>query len=254
MNEPAASSAATSKQPAEAALPPPTPVGLRILVMIVVAGLAAGLSSVAIQRTGEVFAMPEKFASFSGGNISTEDQQAADRARSEQTRQNTTVWVGLAGAILGGLCALATGCLQRAGKRIAVGLLAGLVLGGGLGAAAGFESVTLFQSFKASLAGQADIPEHLVMLMHGVTWGLIGGGIGLAAGLCAPRLRVQSVLTAGLVGGLLGCVGGAAFPLVCGVAAPLANTALPLPEAGTERLIWLGFPSVLVGIGLGRAI
>jgi len=226
--------------------------GLRVLVMIVVAALATGLSAAAILQVGDVFHLTDEVAKLGGGNISSADQQTLNAARTEVAHRNMAVWGGLAGAILGGFYALALGGLRRVGARLVIGIIVGIVLAGALGAVAGFQSVSLHETFKAKLSGTDAIPEFQVMLMHAATWGLIGLGVGLAGGLCTRRIGLQPVLTSMLVAGLLGALGGMAFPIVCGVAVPLANVSLPLPEPGTGRLIWLGLPSLLIGIGLGR--
>jgi hypothetical protein len=249
MAEPAHDRPDTSPAAADA-LPRPLPVGVRIPVMLVAAAIAAAASLAAIERVGEVYQVPDEIKN-QGGNLSAEAQAAANAANFAALSGNATLWLGISGAILAGLLALTTGLLRRAGARSLAGLAAGIVLGAGAGALAGYLAVSVHGSMLAAKTGN-DLPEHQVMMLHGLTWGLVGLGVGLACGLSGPRFSGKSLVMTLLVGGVMGCLGGVAFSIVAGVAAPLANSSLPIPEAGSGRMIWIGLSSVLMGLGLGR--
>jgi hypothetical protein len=217
--------------------------------MVLVAALAAGVSVAAIEAVGERFELPDKFARIAGGNLSNEDQLALDTARTEVAQRNAAVWLGLTGGLAGALFATTLGGFHRAGSRVILGVIGGAVLAGGLGALAGFQCVGLFESQRAQ---QNVLGEEQIMMLHGLTWGLVGLGLGAGAGLSRPHLKMNTLVMSILVAGLLGGLGGVAFPIVCGMVAPLVNVALPLPEAGTGRLIWIGLPLLLAGLGLSR--
>lgn len=225
---------------------------VRIVVMMLVAAAGTAASLAVIDAVGPVYEIPKKFMN-SGGNLSREDQAAANAAKLATNRSNAVVWIAIIGAILGGLFPLALGLLRRAGLRTILGVIAGIVVGAALGAAAGYSAVTLHHSMLSALEGSTDLPESQVMTLHAVTWGLIGCAIGLACGLATPRVQGIAVLKMIVIAGVLGCLGGAAFPLVAGIKAPLVNSSLPVPEPGEGRVIWIGLSSLLLAIGIGRA-
>ena len=89
--------------------------------------------------------------------------------------------------------------------------------------------------------------------MHGMTWGLIGLGVGLGCGLSRRTVDAKQVILLIIVAGVMGCVAGGVYPIIAGVAAPLVSSALPVAPAGVSRAIWMGLASLLIAIGVGRA-
>lgn len=225
--------------------------GIRnLLVMAIVAVLTTAISVAAVQRVGDVFQLSGRLAEIGPGNISSQDQQALNLAYSGQARKNAMVKVALVGAITGMVFGVVLGGLRRTRLGMFVGGACGLLFPSILGSVAGFLAVAQYELCKAGLRGTDSIPEERMMLMHAITWGLVGVGIGLVCGLSTVRTRAVAVISSLFRGGLLGMVGGAGYSVLCGMVAPMANTSLPLPEPGVAQWVWIGLPSLLLAVGL----
>lgn len=225
--------------------------GVRLLVMLAAAVLAAGLCDSVLRVVGTVYPTPEEVLSLPA--VPTDEERASARAAQFGVdRGNAVVWMSITGAVLGSALAVAVGCLYGSGYRIAVGGVAGIVFGGALGCAAGTTAITISSSLTATLLGSASAVEHKFMMLHGSTWGLVGLGVGLACGLSRPQWQWKPVMTSTLVGGAAGGVAGVVFPVVAAIALPLVDSAQPIPPVGYARLVWIALASTFMGAGISR--
>lgn len=216
--------------------------------------IGAVLAFLAINAIGEVFRLPAELAALGVGKIpSSEEQQRLAAGNQTLQYKRSVLWLGSAGAILGGLFGLTLGMFRS--SRIATfrGLAGGVLLGGVFGACAGplamFLDLRLHQNLPP---GQLTVPEHWVILMHAATWLIIGLGVGLGAGWGTPLKRGRTMAASMIVAGIAGALGGALYLFLAGFAMPLADATLPIPDENWNRLLWLGLPSILIGLALGR--
>jgi hypothetical protein len=229
---------------------------IRVVGMILAGVVATGLCYVAIASVGEVYPTPPEVLSL-GGRPTEAELAAANSARLAANTGNAMVWLGVCGSILGGILSLSHGVLQRTGSKVAIGILAGVLAGAGLGLLSGKLAVSSHASVTATLHGDHSQSansnsEQQSMMMHGMTWGLIGVGVGLGCGFSCRTIDARQVIILIIVAGAMGCVGGGVYPIVAGVAAPLASSAIPVAPAGVARAVWMGLASVLMAVGVGR--
>lgn len=222
------------------------------LVGMVIGGLAAtGISYAVVASVGELHHLPPELLAPTG-TPTPEELDAIDAAGVVAETQNAMGWLAITGAIFGGVLTLVSGLLRRAGKGIAIGIVAAILAAGGLGYLSGNLAVSNFEASKPPNSDNALSPEHRTMLMHGISWGLIGLGVGVGCGLARPKIEPKPILVSVLVAGVMGCVAGGVFPIVLGVAAPLESSINPVPISGVGRIVWMGLASLLIAAGLGR--
>ncbi|MGZ0165153.1 MAG: hypothetical protein ACKVII_14615 [Planctomycetales bacterium] len=223
---------------------------VRFLGMIVAGAVATGISYAAVASVGELYQIPQELLAL--GMPSAEELDAIDAARVVADTGNAMTWLAITGAIFGGVLALVSGLLRRAGKGIAIGTVAAILAAAGLGYLSGNLAISNFEASKANAGGNDLSPEHETMIMHGITWGLIGLGVGVGCGLARPKIEAKPVLVSAIVAGVMGCVAGGVFPITLGIAAPLENSINPVPISGVGRMFWMGLASLLISAGLGR--
>ena len=224
---------------------------LGVLAMIVSGVLAAGMSYFAVNSIGLVYPIPQEVLSL-GAAPTTEERAAATAAQLAADSGNAMVWLGVTGAVFGAVLALSIGVLRRAGTKAALGAIAGILFAGAFGAIAGHVVVTVHHSLVADMIGGTSGQEHKFMMMHGMTWAFIGVGVGLACGLSNRAIQLQSLAVSVVVGGIMGCVAGAAFPLMVAIAAPLVDASAPVAAPGVARVIWMTLAAVFMGAGVSR--
>ncbi|MFT5324039.1 MAG: hypothetical protein ACI8P0_001899 [Planctomycetaceae bacterium] len=223
---------------------------VRFIGMIVAGAVATGISYAAVASVGELYQIPLELLDL--GMPSAEQLDAIDAAGVVADTGNAMTWLAITGAIFGGVLALVSGLLRRAGKGIAIGTVAAILAAAGLGYLSGNLAVSNFEASKATAGGNGISPEHNTMIMHGITWGLIGLGVGVGCGLARPKVEAKPVIVSVIVAGVMGCVAGGVFPIILGVAAPLENSVNPIPVSEVGRMVWMGLASVLIAAGLGR--
>lgn len=226
--------------------------GIRFLVIIAAGVLATGSCYVAVNSIGLIYPTPSELLNL-GATPTAEERAVAMAAKLGADRGNAMVALGTSGAILGGILALTLGYLRRAGRQTVIGTVAGILLGGGMGCLAGCLSISYNAALNATLEGSTTNAEHQFMLMHGMTWGLIGLGIGVACGFRSVPMQLKSVIASMIVAGVAGSLAGVTFPLIVAIAAPLVDSSLPIPDAGLGRVIWMGLASLFMGMGLSRS-
>lgn len=224
---------------------------VRVLGMIVAGAVAAGISYAAVASVGELYQIPQELLDLPGMPSATE-LAAIDAAAIAADTGNAMTWLAITGAVLGGILALVSGLLRRAGKGIAIGMVVAILAAGGLGYLSGNLAISNYEWSKANAGGDGLSLEHKTMIMHGITWGLIGLGVGVGCGLARPKIAAKPVLVSVIVAGLMGCVAGGIFPITLGVAAPLENSIDPVPTSEVARIFWMGLASLLIAAGLGR--
>lgn len=225
---------------------------IRVVAMILVSVVATAVCYFVVAGIGEVYPPPPELLNL-GGRPSAADFAAARSAQRIANSGNAMVWLGSCGALLGGILSLSNGVLQRAGAKTAIGAVAGMIAGGGLGALSGKLAIAYHGSVMSTLLGATSGSDQKFMMMHGMTWGLIGIGCGIGCGLSHRTIEPKSVITAIVVAGVMGCVAGGVYPIVVGVVAPLASSASPIAASGIARIAWIGLASFLIALGIGRA-
>jgi hypothetical protein len=150
-------------------------------------------------------------------------------------------------ALLGGLTAagLAVSQLADRGSWLAALAAAGscACLAALFGGLAGGLGHFVFEHYKSS-ARITDLDKAL--RFQGALLAMLGGGIGLAAGVAIWRSTRAAVRC--LIGGLLaGVLAGIAYPAAVAVLMPSAMTTVLIPLGIGERLLWLGLFTGLVG-------
>jgi hypothetical protein len=225
---------------------------IRVFGMILAAIAATAVCYTTVAGIGNVYPTPPEVLSL-GGRPTEAERAAASAAQRAANTGNAMVWLGVCGAILGGMLSLSNGLLQRAGSKAAISAVAGILAGTGLGALAGNLAVSYHASVSTTLIGATSNAEHQFMMMHGMTWGLIGVGVGLGCGISRRPIDAKQVILMIIVAGAMGGVAGGLYPIIVGVAVPLVNTATPVAPAGVARAIWMGLASLLIAIGVGRA-
>ncbi len=223
---------------------------VRFLGMIVAGAVATGISYAAVASVGELYQIPQELLIL--GMPSAEELDAIAAAGVVADTGNAMTWLAITGAIFGGVLALVSGLLRRAGKGIAIGMVAAILAAGGLGYLSGNLAVSSFEAARLPSSTNALSPEHRTMLMHGITWGLIGLGVGLGCGLARPKIQAKPAVVSVIVAAVMGCVAGGIFPITLGIAAPLESSVDPVPISEVGQIVWMGLASVLIAAGLGR--
>ena len=217
-----------------------------------VAGLvAAAILSFVMRQVGVVYELPAEHYTFKDGPFpNAEEQRQIGIGLQVVKSKHATLWLGIAGAIAGGLFGLALGMNRRSRTSTIAGTLGGLVFGGAFGAGAGTLAVYIELQLQKSLGrAELNVPEHKIILMHAVAWLVLGLGVGLGSGMGS---KLRHCLGSMLIAGIAGALGGALYPIVASFAAPMADPSFALPSGDVNRLVWLGLPFALIGLAIGR--
>lgn len=230
---------------------------LRNAVVLGIVGVIASLvASAAIQQTGRVFELPDDLLLEKlrlGRNQSPEILKRFYEGRLLLDYQHAALWIGTAGTIVAVMYGLTLGIIRRSRASILAGTAGGLLVGGMFSVVGGIAANYLSENFLSPVRlERTDVPLPYVMLLHGVTWLILGWGIGLGTGLGATKNRVVFAIGSMLIGGIAGAAAGAFYPFFASAAMPLVNPSLTVPEETLNRLVWLGLPVVCIGFTLGR--
>lgn len=240
-----------TEKSALAAATQPTAAWLRF-VGAVVAGIVATAGSFAIlQSIGLVYPTPPEWMNL-GAAPTPEQLVVAKAAKLKADSGNGMVWLGIAGAVLGGLLILASGLLAGSGRRTMTATATAIISAGLFGCFAGYWIVGFEESINSKIIGDRSVAETQFMMMHAIGWAAVGLGIGLSFGLLAPTAKVKASGRSALIGAIVGGVAGAAYPILVGVAAPLVNSSRAIPEPGISLVVWLAIPALLLGAAFGR--
>jgi hypothetical protein len=159
--------------------------------------------------------------------------------------KNAALAFGALGLCLAGFLGMAGGLARRSAAAAAGAGLAGAVLGLALGA--GLTRALL----PLSLRAQLDYRHYdliISLVTHGLIWGLLGAsaGVAFAVGL-GERRQLGRALSAGFIGAALGAV---AFDVIGAVFFPMAVTAKPISVTWPTRLM----ARLLVTLGTAAAL
>lgn len=225
---------------------------LRLTAMLGAAFLATCVCYFALSSIGTVYPTPPEIINL-GAAPTPEEFAAANAAKLKADSGNAMIWLGTAGAIIGALLALTSGLLRRSGVRTLLSVAAGILFGGGMGYLAGKIAVQTHTTISQAIIGGTSTAETKFMMMHGVTWLMIGLGVGLACELGKRAITIKSAAIALLMGGVMGGIAGIGFPLIVAIAAPLLDSSLPVPAIGTGIVVFAGLGAVLISIGVDQA-
>ncbi|MEP3480023.1 MAG: hypothetical protein ABJZ55_12305 [Fuerstiella sp.] len=229
----------------------PTAAWIRF-VGVTSAGIAAAIASYfVLSSIGIVYPTPPELMNL-GATPTAEERAIATAAKVRADSGNGMIWLGTAGAILGGLVVLLSGLLSGSGRRTPIATIAAVILAGGLGCLAGHWIVGFHQRINLGLQGDRSAAESQFMMMHAAGWAAVGLGMGIGYGLLAPTSKLRIGGRSAMIGGIVGAVAGAAYPILVGVAAPLVDSSRPIPEPGTALVVWLSIPAVLIAAAFSR--
>jgi hypothetical protein len=222
------------------------------ILMILASVIAAGLGYAVASGVGNVYPTPPELLNL-GAAPTDEERAIAMAAKLKADQANAMIMLGIVGAVWGTILSACAGWLRSVGKRTFIACLTTAAVAGGLGVVAGNVVLTYHGSISMSLFTNPDGAEQKVMMMHGLTWALIGLGLGLGCSIASTNINAKSVCVSTLVGGIMGGLAGIMFPFAIALAAPLIDASLPIPPAGMAQIIWIGLASLFVGGGLSRA-
>src|SRR5271157_651970 len=151
-------------------------------------------------------------------------------SRSNAEAKNTSLAMGILGAVLGLALGAGGGLSRRSPRAAAVSGLTGFLLGAAVGTAVPWQLVPLF--YRS--VGRPPNPA-FPLLTHTSLYALIGGVGGLAFGLGLCGLGGAAK---GLLGGAMGAILGAIiYNVVHTITFPLEQDLSPMPGKGVSRLL-----------------
>lgn len=170
--------------------------------------------------------------------------EAAQRAE----RQDAALSYGLQGAILGLLLGLAGAAARGSARPTITAGLAGLALGGVLGAAVSYGVFGLV----ARLVGPGNQEMLPALLGHAAAWSAVGASGGIAFGLgLGGRTSAARAAFGGLAGATLAAV---IYEVVGAMLFPIDKTADPISATATARLFAHALGDLLPTLGIAAAI
>ena len=229
----------------------------RILLFGVV-GIVAGLLGVfVIHGIGEVFRLPNEIMALGIGAIPGPEAQAKIIAGNAVLKyKHYALWFGVVGAMWAGLFGLIASRSGSSGNRLPSRVLAivkAVVLGGVFGALGGlisnFSDIQIHENIPA---GQLSAPEHWIFVLHGITWLVVGTGVGLGAATGSAGNRCADIIRCSIVTASAGTLGGILYPLLAAFILPAVDVTIPIPDDTSARLLWMELPALLIGLALGR--
>jgi hypothetical protein len=170
--------------------------------------------------------------------VSSETAMVADT-------KNAALAFGVLGACLGGFLGMAGGLARRSALGTIAAGLAGVILGGGLGAGVSHAVLPYFLKTMDE-AQRYDLLFRVEM--HSAIWGLLGAVAGLAFAIGLGRKGlIWHAVVAGLVGAVLGVI---LYDVAGETFFPGARTCDPISNTSTTRLLARLFIAVGTAIGL----
>lgn len=252
---------ASSNETEHAVQPPKSGIGslMGSLVMIIAALAAGGSTLLTLGKIMPVYDVPEELKNLPTP-APTEKLAELDREMQIKEMCNSTLALGIFGALLGLTIGVAEGLLAQSPSRIIMVGVVGIVGGCTLGAAAGFVGVHFtryceYASYvdskeadKITMWFKSTSPLMRNLMIQASSLGLMGLGVGMIAVFWkTPLARVQGIFG----GALAGVLGALFYVLLTATIYPVANTSTVLPEEGVSRLMWLGCSTGLIGLVLG---
>lgn len=226
------------------------------LLVFLLAGLIAGGTSLAVVAVfGKFHRVPAELRDISP--LDEAGQARLVAAEAEMATKNLFLTLGVLGAAVGGVMGLAGGLRDRSFGRGAVGLVAGLVLGAGLGVASAYLGPEQVGP-RIDAAIPRDAPYETrqnwtmfrALAVHATFWGLIGLAAALAATLPTRRIGLTIKSSVGaLVAAALAMM---VYHALLGNLFQLSRFQLLLPHEMGPIVAWTLPTTLLIGIALGR--
>ncbi len=217
-----------------------------------VSALVAGAIFFGIVQFGHpVFTVPQELIDRMPTSTPPSSAQFAEMKSAKATagNYNMIMFIGLYGALLGGLLAMTERFCRyptemgQAGASTWSGMVFSVVVGGVVGCVAG-ELGHLVSEFMKTTTGLSPLVKTIIG--QGVLWITLGAGIGVVFGAFARGGGATGrCLLHGVLAGLLGAM---AYPMVIAILHPAANTSLILPKEWSSRLWWIGISAILMGL------
>lgn len=184
-----------------------------------------------------------------------------EEQRAQHTRSvllNNVSAFAIVGALMAACCAAGGAAARRTWVRPLFGALAGVIMGGALGALGGwaghrilYGALSLIDQAKSMLRPDvADIVN--AILQHALVWGAIGLGIGGAVALAVGKAR--AIIKSMVATALGGVVAAAAYVTVLVFFFPNLSPESLLPTLQVERLALFCVNGLLMGGFVGLAL
>jgi len=250
---PAGQSVAASSVPAQ----PPAfraSASLRLILLVMVGGVAATVSSILIDRVhGDTafFLVPKEVTDRfppMGQPIPQEVLDLNNRAMEVLDYKNTALSLGIAGLALCGLFGLAAGLGRKSATAGMAGLLGGAVAGAGFGICAGFLEVFVdlqlrqFETLNDTLKA---------IIMHVSAWLVVGVGAGLVFGFVNRATHRTGRLIAAAVSG--GLVAGVLYAPLAALFFAADKSEQLVPTGRGNKIFWIALAATLMALAMHRA-
>lgn len=162
----------------------------------------------------------------------------------ELDRNNSIFVLALLGGFAGVGLAVGEGrCRKSWSTALAAGAACGAT-GAAFGGLAGYLGLIAFQFYQP----RPDLTDLAKTIrVYGVIFAMLGGGVGLAAGIFLGRRFRTAIncLVAGLLAGILAAI---TYPVIVAILMPGAITKVLIPIGAGERLLWFGLIAGLLGV------
>jgi hypothetical protein len=211
-----------------------------LMASVALAILGAIVVWAILQVTFPLMTLPKELA---GGHVRPpEVLEASMIYEKKMAIVNPTFAMGVFGAVLGGMAAMAWLGKQRSKLLGLLAAAAATLIGGGFGCLAGYSGLLISKTTPAS-GKEMELAKNL--MMHVAMLSIVGAGVGLVVG--ALMIRAWKAVAGALVAGIAaGFLAGAAFVVLMALLFTRVNTALIIP--GTpERILWIGLTALLTG-------
>ena len=221
---------------------PQVPAKTGVSVIAIVLSIVSALVAYGVLRTQYPFMVVSSKFDI-GMGASDEARLALISETDRVNRLNATIIMTIGGGLLGlSLAYAAAACCA-----LPIRLVAGVVWGGVLGAAAGWIASTAIPY----IVPRSSIPSLTsVGAAHGLLFGLIGAGLGLMVGGFAKNS--QQMVSQLIKGGIAGVAGGFIYAIIVGFVAPGETASQLVPANAMAQLLWLAIPFAAVGSMTGR--
>lgn len=211
---------------------------------IVLVGLAAVLTWYVLEKNLPAFEIPKELQN-PPSPTPVDLAQKIQVAMTDAERKDGLLTFACIGAVAAAALAIGEGLQRGRWVRTAIGLTAGTLAAGLLGACG---ACTAFETSRWLAATDRAVELQLAISMHAIGWGVLGLGLGLAVALLtgSPTTAMRSAVGGAVGGAIMGSV----FPLVAASIWPIVDTEQQIPEAGAVRLVWLAGGLSLATLGL----
>jgi hypothetical protein len=200
-------------------------------------GLLGGLLAyLLIQAFHPLFAIPDEVTA----NMMT----VPDELQRPVDRNNAMAALAILGGAAAAALSVGEGLCRRSWLTVLAAGAACTLLGAAVGCLAGYLGFIGLEHYQS----RADLTNLVKTLrVQSAMLGALGAGVGLGLGAFAARrfgAAIQGLIAGLLAGGLAGMV----YPVICAAFMPGVITEVVVPIWTTERLVWIGLFTGLVGV------